>query len=251
MEGLDHLHSQNIIYRDVKPDNLLISSHPRIKLADFGNVHFLPDTDSVIRGLEGTTSYMSPEMRMGRFYNTKTDIWSLGITMLNVLFDNETTFPNFDLTGPWGAKKFAGEQDYLSFEMEDFMQSLFLKNSDRPSAKQLLQHPFVRKADKSAFKSLFKQFPQQNLALPVLSQRLKPDTPPPTPEQQSITPHEFQYQSIAENIKCPNVCVGNLTPPVTPSPAPQEKIFLKLAFKNNNNEETILDCVKIRTSKEL
>jgi len=193
---------------------------------------------------------MSPEMRMGRFYNTKTDIWSLGITMLNMLFDNDTTFPNFDLTGPWGARKFSGEQEYMSSELGDFMQSLFLKSGDRPTAKQLLQHPFVQKADKSAFKSLFQQFPQQNLALPVLSQRLKPDTPPPTPEQQTVTPPEFQYQTILED-KCRDICVGNPTPPVTPSPAPQEKIYLKLVFKDNASERTVLDCIKIRTSKGL
>ena len=220
-----------------------------MKLADFGNVHFLPDTESVIRGLEGTTSYMSPEMRMGRFYNTKTDIWSLGITLLNVLFDDDATFPNFDVTGPWGARKFAGEQDYLSIELEDFMQNLFLKSGDRPTATQLLQHPFVQKANKSAFKYLFQQFPQQNLALPVLSQRFKPDTPPPTPEQQSTTPNESPYQSTQED-NCPDICVANLTPPVTPSPAPQEKIFLKLIFnKDIAVENTILDCIKVRRSK--
>lgn len=111
-----------------------------MKLADFGNVHFLPDNESVIRGLEGTISYMSPEMRMGRYYNTKTDIWSLGITILNILFENDTTpFPNFEGTGPWAAKKFAQEQEYLSTELEEFMHSLFLKSGDRPTATQLLQ----------------------------------------------------------------------------------------------------------------
>ena len=228
----------------------MISSHPRIKLADFGNVHFLPDTDSVIRGLEGTTSYMSPEMRMGRFYNTKTDIWSLGITMLNVFFDNDTTFPNFDLTGPWGARKFAGEQDYLSLELENFMHSLFLKSGDRPTAKELLQHPLVQKANKAAFKSLFQQFPEQNLALPVLSKRLKPDTPPPTPERQDTSPNESPYQSAQED-NCADIPVANLTPPVTPSPPPQEKIFLKFLFKRTAMEKTILDCIKVRRAKGL
>jgi len=115
-----------------------------MKLADFGNVHFLPDSESVIRGLEGTVSYMSPEMRMGRYYNTKTDIWSFGMTMLNVLFDNDTSFPNFELTGPWAARKFAQDQEYLSPELKEFMLSLFLKCGDRPTAKQLLQvSPFL------------------------------------------------------------------------------------------------------------
>jgi serine/threonine protein kinase len=81
---------------------------------------------------------MSPEMRMGRFYNTKTDIWSFGMTMLNILFDNDTTFPNFENAGPWAARKFAGEQSYPSIELKSFMQSLFLKNGDRPTAQQLL-----------------------------------------------------------------------------------------------------------------
>ena len=69
----------------MKPDNLLISSYPRIKLADFGNVHILPGGNSTIRGLEGTISYMSPEMRLGFNYGTKTDIWSLGVLLYEML----------------------------------------------------------------------------------------------------------------------------------------------------------------------
>ena len=110
-----------------------------MKLADFGNVHFLPASEAVIRGLEGTISYMSPEMRMGRYYNSKTDIWSLGMTMLNILFYDDTAFPNFEVAGPWAARKFAEGQKYLSTELKEFMHSLFLKSSDRPTANQLLQ----------------------------------------------------------------------------------------------------------------
>jgi serine/threonine protein kinase len=138
LTGLNHLHSRNIIYRDFKPDNLLISPHPRMKLADFGNVHFSLDDKSVVRGKEGTESYMSPEMRMGRNYNTKTDIWSFGITMLNILFDDDS-FPNFDNMGPWAARKYADQQQYTSLELKDFIQSLFLKSSDRPTAAHLLE----------------------------------------------------------------------------------------------------------------
>jgi serine/threonine protein kinase len=110
-----------------------------MKLADFGNVHFLPTSEALVRGLEGTISYMSPEMRMGRYYNTKTDIWSLGMTMLHTLFYDDTTFPNFEVAGPWAARKFAEGQEYLSTELKEFMHSLFLKSSDRPTANQLLQ----------------------------------------------------------------------------------------------------------------
>ena len=139
MTGLDHLHSRNIIYRDVKPDNLLISAHPRIKLADFGNVEILPNQNDLVRGLEGTISYMSPEMRRGSYYNTKTDIWSLGMTLLNLLFHDQEDFPNFDLKGMWAARTYASEQCYESTELKEFMSCLFRKSSERPSAKELLE----------------------------------------------------------------------------------------------------------------
>ena len=137
--GIDHLHSQNIIYRDVKPDNLLISSHPRIKLADFGNAHFLSCEDESVCGLEGTQCYMSPEMRMKHKYSRETDVWSLGITILHILFYDEDTFPNFDNQGPWAGQKFARAQSYTSNDLKDFVHLLFQRRKDRPTAGQLLE----------------------------------------------------------------------------------------------------------------
>jgi serine/threonine protein kinase len=91
------------------------------------------------RGLEGTISYMSPEMRRGSHYNTKTDIWSLGMTLLNLLFHDAEDFPNFEVTGMWSARNYANGQEYASSELEEFMSCLFLKISERPSAKELLE----------------------------------------------------------------------------------------------------------------
>ena len=93
----------------------------------------------MIKGMEGTPSYMSPEMRRGHYYDRKTDIWSLGITLLNVLFDDNTTFPNFEFGGTNAAKRFAEEQEYLSEAMCDFTLSLFAKADLRPTACELLR----------------------------------------------------------------------------------------------------------------
>jgi hypothetical protein len=109
----------------------------------------------------------------------------------------------------------------------------------------------VLKANKSAFKELFDKFPPQNLALPVLSNRFKPETPPPTPEQKSILPSARkrvpQYPPIHDHPP-----QSRLTPPITPSPSPQEKIMLKLVVKKPVVEEKYLDYIKVkRRSKRL
>jgi serine/threonine protein kinase len=98
----------------------------------------------MIRGMEGTPSYMSPEMRRGHYYDRKTDIWSLGVALLIILFYDNATFPNFELEGSNAAKRFAEERDYLSEDMQLFMSSLFIKANSRPSARQLLQVCMVR-----------------------------------------------------------------------------------------------------------
>jgi serine/threonine protein kinase len=82
---------------------------------------------------------MSPEMRRGDYYNTKTDIWSLGIMLLNLLFQDEVDFPNFEVKPIWAARNYAKRQHYQWTDFEKFISSLFLKSNDRPSAKELLE----------------------------------------------------------------------------------------------------------------
>jgi serine/threonine protein kinase len=113
--------------------------HPQIELADFGNARFLSDNNAVVRGLEGTISYMSPEMRRGGDYNTKTDIWSLGMMLLNLLFHDEDDFPNFEIMGSWAARNYAKRQHYQWTDLEKFISSLFVKSNERPSVKELLE----------------------------------------------------------------------------------------------------------------
>ena len=106
----------------------------------------------------------------------------------------------------------------------------------------------MKKADKYAFKELFRKFPPQNL---VLSNRIKPDTPPPTPEQRSALPDGPQCPSVQDPMS-----PSCLTPPVTPSPSPQDKIMLKLILKEPvkkaAKKKVVLDYVKVkRRSKRL
>jgi serine/threonine protein kinase len=85
---------------------------------------------------------MSPEMRNESLYNTKTDVWSLGMMLLNLLlnllFHDKKYFPNFDIKGAWAGRDYAKLQQYQLTHLEEFIVPLFLK-SNRPLVKQLLE----------------------------------------------------------------------------------------------------------------
>lgn len=78
--GLEYLHNRRILHRDVKPGNILVDSNGSVKLCDFG-ISSLSDT-SLSTTVVGTSRYMSPERLRGRPYGRSSDIWSLGLVMV-------------------------------------------------------------------------------------------------------------------------------------------------------------------------
>ena len=84
--AIQYLHSINIVHRDIKGRNILISSSMQIKLADFGSAIIVSDTLTLKRSVSGTIHYMSPEVFKKNYSSTnifyKHDIWSLGITTI-------------------------------------------------------------------------------------------------------------------------------------------------------------------------
>lgn len=93
--ALSHAHNHHIIHRDIKPQNILISDDGMIKVTDFGiakaaNANTVTSTATAI----GSVHYISPEQAKGRFCDEKSDIYSLGITMYEMVtgrvpFDHE------------------------------------------------------------------------------------------------------------------------------------------------------------------
>lgn len=83
LRGLEYLHRElNIMHRDLKPSNVLLNSRGQIKLGDFGESIEL--VNSLATSLVGTTGYMAPERVQGETYSIKSDIWSLGITLVEL-----------------------------------------------------------------------------------------------------------------------------------------------------------------------
>ena len=88
LKGLEFLHQQEIMHRDLKPGNVLVCSDGTCKLADFGTCASLAggaiDSDTTSAPMVGTPLYMSPEVIQGE-RNVKSDVWSFGITMAELL----------------------------------------------------------------------------------------------------------------------------------------------------------------------
>ena len=149
LKGLIYLHSQKKIHRDIKAGNILITKKGLIKLGDFGVSAQLMHSHSKKISKIGTPYWMSPEVISQNNYDSKCDIWSLGITCIelaegNPPYSHIRTFlvmkkiisnPPKGLTYP----------HLWSFEFNDFVSKcLIFDHFKRPSAKELINHKFIR-----------------------------------------------------------------------------------------------------------
>ena len=93
--GLEAAHSHGIIHRDVKPQNIIISTDGKVKVTDFG-IARAASSNTISSNVMGSVHYSSPEQVRGGYSDEKSDIYSLGITMYEMItgkvpFEGETT----------------------------------------------------------------------------------------------------------------------------------------------------------------
>ncbi|KAK1794247.1 hypothetical protein P4O66_011148 [Electrophorus voltai] len=151
VKALEHLHSNlSVIHRDVKPSNVLINMQGQVKMCDFGISGYL--VDSVAKTMDaGCKPYMAPERinpeTNQKGYNVKSDIWSLGITMIELAI---LRFPYDSWGTPFQQLKQVVEEpspqlpsDRFSPDFVDFTSKCLKKVSkERPNYTELMQHPF-------------------------------------------------------------------------------------------------------------
>lgn len=93
--GIEAAHNNNIIHRDIKPQNIIISKEGKVKVTDFG-IAKAATSNTITSNVMGSVHYTSPEQARGGFSDEKSDIYSLGITMFEMLtgrvpFNGDTT----------------------------------------------------------------------------------------------------------------------------------------------------------------
>jgi eukaryotic-like serine/threonine-protein kinase len=84
-EGLHVAHDAGLVHRDIKPGNILIADDGTVKIVDFGLAQRVDATTSTEGGLAGTYNYMSPEQVAGRDLDRRTDLWSWGVVLYEML----------------------------------------------------------------------------------------------------------------------------------------------------------------------
>ncbi|KAJ1967938.1 hypothetical protein IWQ62_001546 [Dispira parvispora] len=163
LQGLVYLHNENKIHRDIKCANVLINAEGLVKFADFGVAAQLSEQKSKRMTFVGTPYWMAPEVIQRTEYNEKADIWSLGITAVEMA----QGLPPYANLHPMKAlfqipKNPPPELDptvksSFSETFHDFLRCCLVKDAKkRPGAVQLLRHPFVSAFghDKVAIKKL-------------------------------------------------------------------------------------------------
>lgn len=148
LEGLHYLHTSDVVHCDLKAANILTTKNGNVKLSDFGVSLNLRAMEREIKDVAGTPNWMAPEVIELKGASTKSDIWSLGCTVIELLTGRP---PYAEISNSMSVMFRIVEDDMppvpegCSPLLQDFLTKCFRKDpTQRPSAEMLCEHPWLK-----------------------------------------------------------------------------------------------------------
>ncbi|KAG1453007.1 hypothetical protein G6F46_009325 [Rhizopus delemar] len=148
MLGIEYLHANDIVHRDIKPDNLLISKDDVLKIVDFGVSEMFVKGNDKLKKSAGSPAFMAPELcvaKRGEFSGRATDIWSMGVTLYCLIY-GKTPFMSSNLLELYDQIKEAPIEygDNIDNTLLDLFQRILDRNPEtRITMQELRNHPWV------------------------------------------------------------------------------------------------------------
>jgi len=238
-EGLKYLLDNKIVHRDLKPQNILVTDTYDIKITDFGFARYF-DNDIMIQTLCGSPIYMAPEIMKQRKYNNKSDLWSVGI----ILYEMLVGYPPYRAKNLVSLLKAIDKNKIqfppnlsISLECSNLLLSLLVKDPDkRIGWEDFFNHPWLQTD---------KVLENENNLLDFSFNSSMPDLNKFNENLNQFS--SFRHTSILENADCESKNLStqqtdeyqNVTTQQTDEY--QNSLGLEIQFKSNNSYESSHD----------
>ncbi|OBZ84426.1 Calcium/calmodulin-dependent protein kinase kinase 2 [Choanephora cucurbitarum] len=148
MLGIEYLHANDIVHRDIKPDNLLLSKEDVLKIVDFGVSEMFVKGNDRLKKSAGSPAFMAPELcvaKHGEVSGKAADIWSMGVTLYCMIF-GKTPFNSTNILELYEMINEASIEynDTIDDDLLDLFHKILDRNPDtRITMKELREHPWI------------------------------------------------------------------------------------------------------------